>query len=251
MRAFPAASRSLRVAVGQAQVAYQVAGSGPPLVLIHGLSGSTRWWVHNVNVFAAHFTVYSIDLIGFGDSRGHPFVLCEAANYLVQWMELLGIDQPSIIAHSMGGLIAADLAAEHPEALNKLVLVDAATLPFDYGYMQHAVGLTRAINHLPLSFWPVLATDALRAGPITLFKAAHELLHTDIRRKLVRIKAPTLVIWGEHDTVVPLRLGKQIELFLPRSKLVVISRAGHNPMWDRPQVFNKLVLEFLQAAEEG
>ena len=69
--------------VGSALIHYQVAGAGQPLVLIHGLSGSSRWWSRNIEALARHFRLYVVDLVGFGASRnGHPFVLAEAAGYL-------------------------------------------------------------------------------------------------------------------------------------------------------------------------
>jgi pimeloyl-ACP methyl ester carboxylesterase len=194
---------------------------------------------------AQQFTVYTLDLIGFGESRGSRFVLREAAQLIARWMDVVGIARAHVIGHSMGGFIAADLAAEQPERVDRLVLVDAAALPFNYSYVRHLFGLTRAARYMPINFLPVLATDALRAGPLTLLRAAHELLHTDIRSKLGRVCAPTLIVWGEHDTLVPLTLGRQIDRYINNASFTVVNGAGHNPMWDRPETFNRLVIDFL------
>jgi pimeloyl-ACP methyl ester carboxylesterase len=239
-----------QVRVGPARIAYGVAGAGPPVVLIHGLSGSGRWWRRTVGALTPHRRVYVVDLIGFGASRNRlPFILGEAAGYLLRWMDQLKIERVSLVGHSMGGLIVAELAADVPERVDRLVLVDPAALPFEIGFLSHAISLIRELRYLSPSFVPVLLADALRAGPITLWRAAAGLLLTDMRPKLERISAPTLVIWGEHDALVPLALAKQLASYLRYEQLVVIKGAGHVPMWDRPQAFNRALTEFLLVDE--
>ncbi len=233
--------------IGDAQLHYQVAGQGAPVVLLHGLSGSTRWWARNVPALARHFRVYLIDLIGFGASRAASrFALHEAASHLTCWMDYLGIERASLVGHSMGGFIAADLAAQAPQRVERLVLVDAAALPLPRGRWQQARGLLQGLWRLPVSFLPVLFTDAHRAGPVTILRAAQELLRADIQGKLARVVVPTLLVWGEGDALVPVELGERLASALPRAELVVLPGAGHNPMWDRPDAFNRLVLDFLK-----
>jgi len=237
-----------RLRIGEIPISYQVVGSGKPVVLVHGLSGSSRWWARNVGALAQRFRVHIVDLIGFGSSRdGHNFVLSEAADYLARWVDRLEIERASLIGHSMGGFISADLAANHPERVERLVLVNAVALPFGRNHAQHLVGLLQGLRRLPVGFLPILFTDAARAGPITILKAARELLTTDIRGQLARIHAPTLVLWGANDAIVPLELGQRLADALPNAGLVVIEDAGHNPMWDRAEAFNRVVLDFLDA----
>lgn len=236
-----------RVQVGSSYLYFQRVGSGAPLILLHGLSGSGRWWLKNVTFFARRYEVFVIDLIGFGKSRRRQkFVLREAASLLDRWMEQLHIGPAVVLGHSMGGVIALDLAARHPHRVQQMVLVDPATLAYQRSYLQNIRGLLQAVYRLPLSFLPVLFSDALRAGPSTLVNAAGELLLTDMTFVLRSIKAPTLIVWGEHDKVVPIEIGKRIFNQIVGSRMVVIDRAGHNPMWDRPRIFNQVVLEFLQ-----
>jgi pimeloyl-ACP methyl ester carboxylesterase len=238
-----------RAKVGPVDIHYQEAGAGEPLVLIHGLSGSGRWWSKNIAELAAKYHVYVVDLIGFGASRnGHPFVLKDAAAYLARWMELLGIARASLVGHSMGGHIAADLAADYPERVERLILVDAAVLPFEQRYVGHALALLREARQMALGFLPILFGDALRAGVPTILKAAGELFEADLRPKLERISAPTLVIWGENDALIPAEAGKRLSRYLRYDELVIVKRAGHNPMWDCPRAFNQVVVEFLESA---
>jgi pimeloyl-ACP methyl ester carboxylesterase len=228
---------------------YEVAGAGPPLVLVHGLSASGRWWARNVPALAKCFRVYAVDLLGFGHSRGgRQFVLREAAERLAEWMDALSITRVNLVGHSMGGLITADLAADFPERVDRLVLVAPAAFSPGPDYGRHLIGLLRWLRYAPLSFLPVLLTDAWRAGPITIARAARELLATDVGPKLARVTAPTLIVWGEHDSVVPPEVGGRLQASLPSAKLEVIPGAAHNPMWDQPEVFNRLVLAFLRGA---
>jgi pimeloyl-ACP methyl ester carboxylesterase len=239
-----------RAQVGPATIAYQAAGDGPPLVLVHGLSGSGRWWRRNVGALAPYWRVYLVDLIGFGASHSrHPFALAEAAGYLTRWLDQLELERASLVGHSMGGLIAAELAADAPERVDRLVLVDPAALPFDTHLFAHALSLLRELRTLSPSFLPVLLADALRAGPRTFWRATTALLLADLRPKLAQIRAPTLVIWGERDSLVPLALARQLAEYLRYEKLVVIEGAGHVPMWDRPQEFNRALIEFLRTDE--
>jgi pimeloyl-ACP methyl ester carboxylesterase len=239
-----------RINLGRSTIGYGVVGDGPPVVLVHGLSGSTRWWRRNVPALAAHFQVYVVDLAGFGESRGSPFALAEAAELLAGWMDAVGIERASLAGHSMGGYVVADLAATEAQRVDRLLLVDAAVLPFGRTYVQHAFGLLRESLHLQPAFLPVLLGDALRVGPFMLWAAAQEIMRADLRSKLPHIHAPTLIVWGARDNVVPPTLGRALAGAIPTSEFAVIERAGHNAMWDCPDAFNRLALRFLKGNGE-
>ncbi len=223
-----------------------VAGSGEPVVLIHGLSGSSRWWRKNVPVLARQFRVYTIDLIGFGQSRrSGRFILEEASARLVQWMDEVGLQRAHFVGHSMGGLVCADLALKHPERVDRLVLVSATVIPFEWGFVGHGRRLARALPRVPLAFLLVLAMDSIRAGPMTLIRAARQLVAADIVQYLERIAAPTLAIWGERDPMVPVALGERVAAAIPGAELVVIKHAGHVLMWEQPAEFDQVLATFL------
>lgn len=234
------------VNVGSAAIAYQVAGAGPPVVLVHGLAGSSRRWARNITHLAQSFRVYAVDLIGFGESRGRcPFNLDEAASHLAIWMDSLGIARASIIGHSMGGFIGASFAADFPEQVERLTLVGAVAVPLNRRYPWPTLGPVRGLLDQTFDSLSLLIADACKAGPVTIWKAARELGHANITAKLSSIRAPALVIWGEHDAIIPLQSGKQITGILPNAELVVIKDAGHNVMWERPEAFNQAVIDFL------
>ena len=240
-----------RVRIGPAHIYYQVTGAGPPVVLIHGLAGSSRWWQRNIEALARQFRVYVIDLIGFGRSQGRQgFALNEAAEHLAAWMDQIGMGRAHLIGHSMGGVIAIDLAAQFPERVNRLVLVDAATFSFGHTLLENMVGLAKTLWYLPFSFLPVLFTDAYRAGPLTLWQASRELLTTDILAALSEIEDPVLIVWGERDAVVPVEIGERLHYELPGAEFVVLEGAGHTPMWDQAGAFNHAVVRFLTEGKE-
>ncbi len=232
-------------------LAYEAKGSGEPILLLHGLSASHRWWSQNAPVLARSFRVYAIDLSGFGDSREHGvFDLAEAVPQLIHWMDTLEIPRAHLIGHSLGGLIAAMLAAREPARVNRLILVDAAMLAFDPGLRRRAVGLVRSIRWTPKRHIPMMAEDAIRANPRAMGQATLQLLTTDGRSDLQQITAPTLIIWGDHDTIVPLSVGEQLHTQISDSRLVVIPNSSHTPMLDRPQRFNEEVFRFLRETPE-
>lgn len=238
--------------IGNATIAYRVSGSGPPVVLIHGLSGSARWWEKNVASLARDFRVYAVDLIGFGESRQRQrFVLTEAAALLAAWMDDLGLDQAGIVGHSMGGFVAAELAADFPARVARLVLVSPVVLPYERRLWHPARGLLGLVRRLPGGFLPLLIADAVRAGPRTLPSATRQLLRADLRPKLAQITAPTLVVLGDRDTLVPAAVGERLARDLPDGQLLVISNSGHNPMWEQPAAFNHLVASFLASGRSS
>jgi pimeloyl-ACP methyl ester carboxylesterase len=234
-----------------ARLHYQTAGSGDPVVLIHGLSASSRWWHRNIDALAGQFSLYIVDLIGFGRSRGRQrFVLSESAALLARWMETIGLDRAHIVGHSMGGYIAAQLAAEHPEKVDRLVLVDAAVPLPRKSRLQHLAHLGREMRYTPPRFLHLLATDAVLAGPRTVLSAANQLLVADLEPELANISAPVLLIWGEHDPLVPPVIADRLEELIPNVRRHVIPNSGHKPMLERPNEFNAAVIAFLTDPRE-
>lgn len=228
-------------------IVHEASGDGPPLVLVHGLSGSRNWWQHNVSALSRHFRVYSIDLPGFGDSRslGRPR-LDQAVLELIYWMDCHELHRVSIAGHSLGGMIAARLAAESPARIQRLILVSAALLTFDPGLKRRTFGLARESGRMPIRGLAMMGRDAVRAGPLNLIFATQQLLSADWTDQLHAVQAPTLVLWGAEDALVPSVVGVRIAAAIPDSRLVILPSASHVPMWDAPDAFNREVIRFLK-----
>ena len=228
-------------------VAAQAGSSGPPLVLLHGLAGSGAWWRRNLPALSAAFRVTAIDLPGFGSS--HPdarLILDEVPAQVDRLLGELGIERAHVLGHSMGGLVAGGLAADHPERVDRLVLVDAGFLSLDPTWLHRVSGPLRTLPWTSPTILPTLLRDVVRSGPIRMARATAEVLRKDWRHKLPAITAPTLVVWGEHDRVCHPRIGEQIVAAVPGARLVIIRGAGHNPMWERQADFDREVLGFLR-----
>lgn len=238
----PVAYRVARA--GPARIFYETAGGGEPLVLLHGLSGSTRWWRKNTAFLAGHFQLFVADLAGFGRGRGQRFGLDDAARLMLAWLDGLGLESYALMGHSMGGYIAADMAAQAGARVRRLVLVDSAGVPLRRGLLRSTLALAQSLPEVPHDFLPVLMSDALRAGPLNLARATLQVLGSRLDARLREIQAETLIIWGERDRLLPLEIGRRLHQALPGSRLEVIAGAGHNPMWDRPDEFHRAVMDF-------
>jgi pimeloyl-ACP methyl ester carboxylesterase len=232
---------------------YAVAGAGEPLVLVHGLSGSTRWWRRNLPALASRARVYLLDLPGFGAmsrSRGR-FALAEAADWLYAWMRAVSLPPACLVGHSMGGYICLQVAARHLEAVHRLALVAPAGIPTGHSIFDEVLPLARAILHSSPWFYPILLADALRSGPSTVLRAASEVVRGDVRELLAQVAAPTLLIWGARDTLVPAAAGAVMRNALPNARLLTLDAAGHVAMFDRPHAFNSALLRFLHGEVVG
>jgi pimeloyl-ACP methyl ester carboxylesterase len=229
------------------------AGSGTPVALIHGLSGSSRWWSRNIDALAERHLVAAVDLVGFGRNRrfiGTPVVLppfSEVTALLARWLETFG-EPVHLVGHSMGGQIAIGLAAERPDLIRSLVLVNAAGMPFHLDPRPHIRPLPKPPYGGP-GIARVLLPDFLRAGPASVAIASTRVMRSDMREMMHAIRVPTLLVWGENDPLVPLRYGEAMQQEIAGSRLLVIPRAAHVAMWDAPEAFNRAVLEFLAEAE--
>jgi pimeloyl-ACP methyl ester carboxylesterase len=233
--------------VGEDTIYYQVAGEGEPVVLVHGLSASSLWWTRNVPALVRRYRVYLIDLPGFGNMRRYAsrFVLNRLSADIVAWLAALGMQQAHFVGHSMGGYICLQIAAHNPEVVKRLVLVAPAAIPLYRSVRTYLTPLFVSLRDLSPAFFPILAYDALRAGPLTLLRAARELVSGDISLSLRAISAPTLILWGERDALLPPGLGESLRQEMQDARLLVLKRAGHVAMFDQPSQFNAAVLAFL------
>lgn len=221
--------------------------------MLHGLSGSSRWWRHNVPVLAERYQLYLIDLPGFGRTRAgtQRFDLDELASSIVLWMDALGMNQAHLIGHSMGGYLCLRIAAHHPGRLKCLVLVSPAGIPHKLSLPGYILPLLVTVRSLRPRFFMLLVADALHAGPRIIIHAAQDLLTKDIRESLRNISTPTLLIWGEGDLLIPPTFGDVLRQHIRHAHLLLLQKAGHVAMFDQPDQFNEAVLAFLAGEVVG
>jgi pimeloyl-ACP methyl ester carboxylesterase len=248
----PAPLSTYQVVVNGHRVRYRAGGSGNPVVLLHGLSGSSRWWKEALPALLPHFQVHLVDLPGFGSMAfGGRFVLADATTWLLEWMEAAGLEGTHLIGHFMGGQISLQVASTRPEIVQRLVLVAPSGIPAGHGLGGYVLPLLASLRYTSPRFLPVLGLDALRAGPVTLLRTARDIARDDVRPLLASITSPTLLIWGDRDRLVPIEAGLFLRRSMANARLLIIPRAGHVPMYDRPREFNDAVLAFLSGQSVG
>ena len=144
----------------------------------------------------------------------------------------------------MGGQIALHVASARPELVRSLVLVDSTGLPFAFRPLAHLRNLIHPYGARSLA--TMMAHDLFRTGPLALLRSLGHVLRDDARPLLRALRMPVLLVWGEHDPLVPLTYARQMLELVPQARLVVIPRAGHVPMWENHVAFNRELLDFLR-----
>jgi pimeloyl-ACP methyl ester carboxylesterase len=154
-----------------------------------------------------------------------------------------------LAGNSLGGQIAIHLAASRPDLVRSLVLIDSTGIPFEIAPGAHIENI--AMPHGWRSFFLILTRDLFRAGPTSLALAFARLLRDDARPLMKTLTMPVMLIWGEHDPLVPLTYARQMLDEMPQAKLRVIPHAGHVPMWENPRAFNEELLSFLTEVDDA
>jgi len=261
-----------------ARANYVEMGEGPPLLLVHGLSGAWQNWLEQIPHFARTHRVIAVDLPGFGASPMPPWEISIASygRFVHDFCERLGVASCAIVGNSMGGFIATEVAITEPDRIEKLVLVSAAGITWARARREPAAVIGRvgrAAAPLALKFqlsgirrpglrhlgfrgvfhdpnglrremlWENIVAALQSPG---YFDAMTTLVGYDIRHRLEEIEDPTLIVWGRNDRVVPVpaalsykrRIGENAELH-------IFDKTGHVPQMERPVRFNRLLEDFL------
>jgi pimeloyl-ACP methyl ester carboxylesterase len=212
-----------------------------PIVFVHGLSASSRWW-RAVLPLLAERDARLVDLPRFGRS----FRPAEATAWLAANVE------PSspviLVGHSLGGLVCANLATERPELVQALVLVAPVGGSAGRSSFGYATGLARTFLAARPSLVLTMAADALRTGPGALLRGSHFVRGASFEGHL---DVPTLLIWGARDHLVPPSAAAEWQRAIPGARLTVIDEAGHVPMVETPSVFAERLLDFLDDVGDG
>ncbi len=263
------------------RVHYQERGSGQPLVLIHGYGASTYTWKDAFAILSNRYRVIAVDLKGFGFT-GKPdgdYTRRAQGELVVRLLDHLKIEKAILCGNSMGGEVSMNAAARHPERVAALILVDSAgvTVPgtgsVSPGYLRTpvlgpllaAIALTSSAmvrGGLEKSFHdPAMITDdriaayyrPLRTagGQRGAFLARVQAGDDPVEPKIPGIQAPTLILWGAEDRLIPLEAGRRLQSMLPHARLVVLEKCGHVPQEEMPQRFVLEVMGFIDSLSTG
>jgi 3-oxoadipate enol-lactonase len=256
--------------VNGARIAYDVAGSGRPVLLLHAGIGDRRMWDAQVPAFAEHFTVIRYDARGFGETRkpDEPFSPYQDA---IALLDHLGFPQAHVVGVSMGSQTAIEAAVAAPELVSALVAVAARTgtpvspalrAGWDRVNELYEAGDIPGAVEYELRMWvdgPDRGVDAVdpemrervREMNAALFvrddEAGEEIpLDPPAAERLAEISAPTLIVYGDKDVIDVREAAPALAAAIPGARLAVIPDAAHLPQMERPEVFNEIVLGFLR-----
>jgi pimeloyl-ACP methyl ester carboxylesterase len=254
------------VVFGQ-KIQYVDVGSGPVVVLLHGLGGNSSNWAFNFAALSQKFRVIAPDQIGFGRSD-KPLINYRVgtyADFLDKFLDELKVERASLVGNSMGGWVAALYAVKYPKRVERVVLVDAAGFapPKDYD-LSALSGLNPSTREQArylaglVFFNPLFKTEAAVDATLTARMSAGDgytiqsLVESIYRNedmldgKLAGLKQPVLLIWGKEDGLTPFaREGEKFRRELPSAQFVVFDGCGHVPQVEKAAEFNAAVLKFL------
>ena len=258
---------------------WSVGTQGTPVILLHGGGGSIEVWVYNIAELAQHHRVFAFDMVGTGlsDKPVVSYSLDYQLQFLNRLLDTLGLQQASFIGHSMGGGILLKLALESPERVQKLGLISSFGLGREIDIYDRLLAAFPAIaNLIPPSrssvrwvlnncvYNPKLVPEewvelgfqrfnlpGQREALISLlttnlnFWGVRRDVFSPIVQQLESIKAPTLVVWGKQDSIIPVAHAYVASQKIPNASLHIFERCGHWAQVEYPRKFNHLVTEFL------
>jgi triacylglycerol lipase len=249
------------------RLAYVVQGSGPPLVIVHGIGGRKEDWFGIAAGLAGRHTIYLIDMIGFGESSkdGDTLTIGMQAEAILALLDSQGLATADIAGNSLGGWVAAVFAARYPGRIGRLAVIDAAGLtvtlsgPPPVNFVPDSVAemqtLLRTVIESPFAHTEAFAAEALagfRASGVAaslgkLFAGFADPASSDrpLDDVLPAVRAPALVMWGEHDRLFPLGLSDIVAAGLPGCRRLVIPGGGHFPHIDNPDAVIAALAAFL------
>ena len=267
--------------------AYVKAGSGPALLLIHGIGDSSDTWRPVVEPLAEHYTVIAPDLLGHGRSEKPraDYSVAGFANGMRDLLSVLEVDRATVVGHSLGGGVAAQFAYQFPDRCERLVLVGSGGVGRTVSPLLRVAAVPGIEILMPIprpasrSASPaVWAPTCLRLFDTALGRDAEEILavfdalpNTEARMAILRTLRssvdwngqvitmvdraylaegiPTLVVWGRRDAIIPLGHGRLIHAVMPGSELEIFDEAGHFPHHTDPARFVRVLRDFIERSE--
>ena len=261
-------STLLRARNGDVELAYELAGTGPPVLLIQGLGYGGRGWGPALDLIAEDFTVAAFDNRGFGasDLPPGPYSTQELAEDARAVLDAAGFERAHVVGASLGGMAAQELALAHPQRIDRLVL--AGTTPGVRGYPMPAQTMSLMLEAPTMPAETALrrfVENALGDGSspelverIVAYRTANPpdpagwqsqaaagAMH-DALRRLGRIEAPTLIVHGTKDAVVDPGNADLLAEHIRDARVELLPGSGHLLFWEEPERFSALVKEFLR-----
>ena len=260
------------VKVGDINMYYEVHGEGEPLLLIMGLGSDLTSWIFQIPEFSKKYRVIVFDNRGVGrtDAPDTPYSIDMMADDTAGLLDALSIEKAHVLGVSMGGMIAQELAIKHPQRVKRLIL--ATTAAGSYSWATHVLGTTLklaeegvrpdTLTELRVSYLftdkffenselvqIVVNTMLANPYPQPTYAYARQFAAAtahNTRDRLGQITAPTLVLVGKEDILLPVKLSEELAAGIPNAQLVVLEGGGHGFSVEIADKFNRAVLDFLR-----
>lgn len=266
------------------KLSYRVGGTGPLILLVHGMGGSASTWKHVMPALGDYFRVIAPDLPGHGRSEdpGDDYSLGAFASTLRDLMVALGHTCATVVGHSLGGGVAMQFAYQHPEFCQRLVLVGSGGLGREVSTMLRMLSLPGAEVALLMACarqvrgmletvgrWTIRAKIENRPRTLELWRSYTSLGEDGTRRAFLRTlravvnsrgqavsaanrlhiagEFPTLIIWGRDDGIIPVEHAFAAHEAIPKSWLEVVAGVGHYPHCEAPGRFVEILIEFIES----
>jgi pimeloyl-ACP methyl ester carboxylesterase len=279
-------STERHVTLNGERIAYHIAGSGPLLLLVHGMAGSSETWRRVMPALAGRFTVLAPDLLGQGESekpRG-DYSLGAQASMLRDLLDELGYERATVIGQSLGGGIAMQFAYQFPERCERLVLVNSGGLGREVTFYLRLLSLPGFDYVFPLfcsrplrdagnrvGRWLAGAGFESGAAGREIWRSYASLADSDSRRAFFRslrevvdsggqavsalgrlyraANLPTLIVWGREDPFIPVSHGIDAQKAIPGSRLEIFEDVGHYPHCEVPERFVAVLVDFIDSTK--
>jgi 2-hydroxy-6-oxonona-2,4-dienedioate hydrolase len=241
-----------RTSVGPVNIRYREAGSGPAVVLVHGLGMAADYWTRTGPALgAAGFRVLAPDLPGFGETEGPDdgLPIQKQAAALRQWAVSIGLEPAVYVGHSLSCQSVLELAVRWPDSVTGLILAAPTGNGGRLRMLAEAWGLLRDATRESFELLVIAGHAYLRAGFLRFFHTWRSGADHDPLPLLPRISVPALVVVGDRDPVVSLDYATQFTNLLTKGRLQVIAGGTHAVFFHRPQEFNASAIEFLQSLD--
>jgi len=254
-----------QISIDGLNINYKMAGEGFPFLILHGWGGSSNSWVEVQKILSSKgYKVINLDLPGFGKSSSPvvPWEIKDYADFVLKFVNKLGLEKIILLGHSFGGRISIKFAAKHPERMKILILCASAGVNFPYTFSQLVVFyLSRVGNYLLSPRFLARIKDWARNNFYILIRQRDyqkvkgamkgtfkKVIVDDLTPELPKIKTKTLIVWGERDTTVPIKAAYIMKEKIPDSTLEFIPRASHTPNLETPEKLSETILKFLEKA---
>ena len=243
-------------------------GSGPPLVFLHGAGGNPGWQPYHQALSETH-SVYAPSMVGFNGVERPDWVntITDLAHFNLEMVRKLGLDSYVLMGSSMGGWVAAEMAAMCHYNLTALVLVDAVGIRPVQGEIAEIFMVSSETRLQQRFYAPAQVPNYEQyARQLSPEEQAVEHANREMASRLCwkpymhnpslphylgKVDTPALVVWGRQDAIVPLECGELYRKALPNAVLKVIDECGHSPAVEKPQQFLEVVTEFLSGLNQG